>query len=147
MQELPPGSYLGNEILWQNRHVYPVRILPKWPGSPGCTQLFSGRGVRSGFLKNVALANWFLSLKEGLVNWNFLTWGLRAKLWTKFDVVEAKISKFFSKWGLVNWLYKLVFLKWEPCKLWERREKGVRAAHPHTPFLGEWPPGSEVGPR
>ena len=31
-------------------------------------------------------------------------------------------------------------LKWDPCELWERREKGVfRAAHPHTPLLGQCP--------
>ena len=39
----------------------------------------------------------------------------------------------------MNWLF---CLKWDPCELQERREKGVfRAAHPHTPFLGQCPPG------
>ena len=38
----------------------------------------------------------------------------------------------------MNWLF---CLKWDPCELQERREKGVfRAAHPHTPFLGQCPP-------
>ena len=38
----------------------------------------------------------------------------------------------------MNWL---VCLKWDPCELQERREKGIfRAAHPHTPFLGQCPP-------
>ena len=48
----------------------------------------------------------------------------------------------FSKGGLVNWLF---CLKWNPCELQERREKGVfRAAHPHTPFLSQCPPVSLV---
>ena len=39
----------------------------------------------------------------------------------------------------MNWLF---CLKWDPCERKERREKGVfRAAHPHTPFLGQCPPG------
>ena len=39
----------------------------------------------------------------------------------------------------MNWLF---CLKWDPCELQERREKGVfRAAHPRTPFLGQCPPG------
>ena len=64
--------------------------------------------------------------------------GLRAKIWAKIEAVEAKISIIFSKGGLVNWHF---CLKWDPCDLQERREKGVfRAAHPHTPFLGQYPP-------
>ena len=39
----------------------------------------------------------------------------------------------------MNWHF---CLKWDLCKLKARREKGVfRAAHPHTPFLGQCPPG------
>ena len=39
----------------------------------------------------------------------------------------------------MNWLF---CLKWDPCERQERREKGVfRAAHPHTPILGQCPPG------
>ena len=35
----------------------------------------------------------------------------------------------------------LFCLKWDPCERQKRREKGVfRAAHPHTPFLGQCPP-------
>ena len=61
--------------------------------------------------------------------------GLRAKICAKIEAVEVKI---FSKGGLVNWLF---CLKWDPCELQERRERGVfKAAHPHTPFLGQFPP-------
>ena len=39
----------------------------------------------------------------------------------------------------MNWLF---CLKWDPCERQERREKGVfRAAHPHTPFQDQCPPG------
>ena len=35
--------------------------------------------------------------------------------------------------------FKLFCLKWDPCELQERHEKGVfRVTHPHTPFLGQW---------
>ena len=34
-----------------------------------------------------------------------------------------------------------LLLEMDPCELQERRTKGVfRAAHPHTPFLGQCPP-------
>ena len=40
----------------------------------------------------------------------------------------------------MNWHF---CLKWDPCELKARREKGFfRAAHPHTFFLGQWPPGA-----
>ena len=85
----------------------------------------------------------------GLVSWKFPNLGacelkiskfggLWAKIWVKIEAVEAKIFQIFSKGGLVNWLF---CLKWDPCERQERREKGVfRAAHPHTPFLGQCPP-------
>ena len=67
---------------------------------------------------------------------------LRARILAKIEVLEAKLSKFFSKRGLVNWLLSFIFcLKWDPCELRERHEKGVfRAANPHTLFLGQCPP-------
>ena len=52
---------------------------------------------------------------------------------------KEHISNWFLVRGLMNWLF---CLKWDPCELQERREKGVfRAAHPRTPFLGHCPPG------
>ena len=63
--------------------------------------------------------------------------GLRAKTWVKIEAVEAKISKFSQKGVL--WTDPFA---WDPCELQERHEKGVfRAAHPHTPFLGQCPLG------
>ena len=42
----------------------------------------------------------------------------------------------------MNWLF---CLKWDPCERQERHEKGVfRAAHPHTPFLGQSPPPRDL---
>ena len=136
------------------------------PGGGGL-QLISGKGaVRPGFPNCGACELTFASERGGLVSWkfpnlgarelkiskygglwaeNFQIWGLFelkiskfgdlwAKIWVKIEAVEAKISKF----GLVNWLF---CLKWDPCELQERREKGVfRAAHPYTPFLGQCPP-------
>ena len=44
----------------------------------------------------------------------------------------------------MNWLFGL---KWDPCERQERREKGIfRAAHPHTPFLGQCPPPDQMSP-
>ena len=93
-------------------------------------------------------ANWHLPLKGGLVSGKFPNLGacelkiskfggLWAKIWVKIEAVEAKISKFYQK-GV---LWTDSCLKWNPCERQERREKGVfRAAHPHTPFLGQCPP-------
>ena len=110
--------------------------------------------------RSVGLANWHLPLKRGLVN-------------GKFPNLGACELKDFQIWGLVSWkipnlgacelkfgwklrLSRLKFpqkgsceltllLKWDPCERQDRREKGVfRAAHPHTPFLGQCPPGSPL---
>ena len=118
-------------------------------------------GVCSPDFRSVGLANWYLPLKRGVCElkiskfgglWteNFPIWGacelkiskvggLWANLiWVKIEAVETKISKFSQKGGLVNWSF---CLKWDPCELHERCEKGVfRAAHPHAPFLGQSPP-------
>ena len=44
---------------------------------------------------------------------------------------------------------RLFCSKWDPCELQEKHEKGVvRAAHPHTTFLGQCPfPGQRSGMR
>ena len=86
--------------------------------------------------------------KGGLLNWKFPNLGaceLKISnfggLWTEnFQIwgLESENFLFFLKRGLLNWGY---CLKWDPCELRERREKGVfRAAHPRTPFLGQCPP-------
>ena len=62
-------------------------------------------GVCGPDFRSVGLANWYLPLKRGLVNWKFPNFGavelkiskfggLWAKLWVKIEAVEAKISKF-----------------------------------------------------
>ena len=75
----------------------------------------------------------------GLVSWKFPNLGAcELKFGWKLRLLRLKFPN-FSKGGLVNWLF---CLKWNPCERQERREKWVfRAAHPHTPFLGQCPPG------
>ena len=131
-------------------------MIKQSPG--GVLNFFSGRDVRPGFPKCGDCELIFASEKAGLwtenlqiwglVNWKFRNFGacelkiskfggLWAKIWAKIETVEAKISTFSQK-GLVSWLF---CLKWDPCELQVRREKGVfRAAHPHTPFVGQCPP-------
>ena len=130
----------------------------------GHSTFFSGRGVRPGFPKcgdcELILGLW----KRGLVNckfpnlwaselkiskfggfivsWKFPNLGaLWAKILAKIEAVEAKISKFSQKGVLLTDSFT-----WnEACELQERRENGVfRAAHPHTPFLGQCPPETEL---
>ena len=76
------------------------------------------------------------------MSWKFQNLGaLWAKILAKIEAVEAKISKFSQKGVLLTDSFA-----WnEACELQERRENGVfRAAHPHTPFLGQCPPGTEL---
>ena len=125
--------------------------------------LFLFYGTQRKFLMGGAL-NFFFFFGGGVGGAARISelWGLRTDicLWKGGGACELKISNFgglwtenlgenwgcrgwnfqsFSKGGLVNWLF---CLKWDPCELQERREKGVfRTAHPHTPFLGQCPPG------
>ena len=144
---------------------WPIRLRIHQLSRGGDTQFFFffffQVGVCGPDFWNVGLANWYLPLTRGglwtenfqiwgLVSWKFPNLGacelkiskfgcLWAKIWVKIEAVEAKIFK-FSQRGLMNWLF---CLKWDPCELQERREKEVfRAAHPHTPFLGQCPPGN-----
>ena len=129
-----------------------------WTGGGGALNFFSGRGVRPGFQKCGACELTFASEKGGLWAENFQIWRLVSWKFPNLGACELKISNFgacelkfgwklrllrlkfpnFLKRGLVNWLF---CLKGDPCERQERREKGVfRAAHPHTPFLGQCPP-------
>ena len=54
--------------------------------------------------QSVGLVNYICLWKRGLMNWNFLIWGLRAKILAKIEAEEAKIFKFCSIGSLVNWL-------------------------------------------
>ena len=77
----------------------------------------------------------------GLVSWKFPNLGAYelkfGGIWVKIEHVEAKFSKFSHK-GLVNWL----LLEMGPLRTTGEAWKGVfMAAHPHTPFLGQCPPG------
>ena len=150
---MPYQNSLVNLFRSVRTHLHEKRIYWHAPSAGGGTQLFfSGRGVRPGFPKCGAWgAVWTENFPIwGLVNWKFSNLGacelkiskfggLRAQIWAKIEAAEAKNIQIFSKGCLVNWLF---CLKWDPCELQERREKGVfRAAHPHTPFLGQCPPG------
>ena len=58
--------------------------------------------------------------------------------------VEAKISFFPLKRGSCALTFEHFCLKWESYELWERPGKFFRAAHPHTPFVGQCPARAEV---
>ena len=118
-------------------------LWPSPPPLPGGTQPFSGRGVRHGFPKCGACKLIFATKREVLWTEIFKFGGLRAKIWTKIEAVGVKISFFFLKRESWELTFKLFCLKWDPCELRERLEKGVfRAAHPHTRFLGQCQPAS-----
>ena len=126
--------------------IYLVQPYPwwrQWQGSWGGTQLFFRYGCAArisevwGLWTDTCL---WRGGGGGLWTENFQIWGLvsLAKIWAKTEAVEAKISKFSQKGGLVNWLFCLT---WGPCEPQERRENGVfRAPHPCTHFLGQYPP-------
>ena len=100
-----------------------------------------------------------MPLKEGACELKISKFeGLRAKICSKIDAMEAKIFIFFSKvFFFCSVLFCFVFvfvfegscvvnrlfcLKWDPCEPQERHEKRVfRVAHPHVPFLGRCPRG------
>ena len=124
----------------------------------GGNQLFFQVGVCGPDFRIVGYANWYLLLTGGLWTENFQIWGSCELKVSKFrglpgrllswkfpnlevwelQVVKANISKFSQKGVFFNWHF---CLKWDPCELQEGREKAVfRAAHPHTPFLGQCPP-------
>ena len=109
------------------------------PMPGGGTQLFSGRGVQPGFPKCEACELIFTSKKGGLWTENLKFGGLWAKIWVKIEAGEAEISKFSQKGVL--WTDSFAWNGALASSVQERREKGVfRAAHPHTPFLGQSPP-------
>ena len=59
-------------------------------------------------------------------------WGYDFQIFVKREIVNYVLLKRGPR--LVNWLL-FICLKWDPCKLQERYEKGVStAAHPHTLF-------------
>ena len=127
---------------------------------PGGHSTFFHVGVFGLNFRSVGLANWHLPLKRGACErkiskfgglWaeNFqiwgacelkisIFWGLWTKIWAKIEAIEAKISKFSQKGVL--WSDSFAWNGTLASGTEERREKGVfRAAHPHTPFLGQCP--------
>ena len=133
--------------------------MSKTPGGGELT-FFSGRGVRPGFPKCGVCELIFASDREGACELKISKlgacglkvskfrglWteniskfgGLKAKSWAKIKTVKAKISKFSQKG--VFWTDTFA---WNGTLANYRRcvKRGVfRAAHPHTPFLGQWPP-------
>ena len=146
------GAYYGtgNKGRWQKGLIRPTCIhVFNWRDGGAlnffqvgvCGQISEVKGLWT------AICLW----KGGLVNWKFPNLrtcelkiskfgGLRAKIWVKIEDVDAKISKFSQKGVL--WTDSFAWNAGDPRKLQERREKGVfRAAHPHTPFLGQWAAG------
>ena len=100
-------------------------------------------GVRSLDFWSVGLVNWSLFTERGSFELKIPKFGgLRMTRYANIEVAvaEAKISYFFPQGGAceltILWNRTLVnygLLKWDPCELWERRQKGVfRAAHLHT---------------
>ena len=114
-------------------------------------------GVCGPDFQSVGLANWHLPLKGGACElkisqfvglWaeNFQIWGLVS--W-KFPNLGAWELKFGQNWGCRGKNFKIFWkgvlwtdsFAWNGTLVLERCEKGVfKAAHPHTPFLGQCPP-------
>ena len=66
--------------------------------SPEGHSTFFQEGVCGPDLRSVGLANWYLPLKEGACELKISKFeGLRAKIWSKIEAVETKISKFSQK--------------------------------------------------
>ena len=87
------------------------------------------------------LPPWF---KEGYCEMKFSKFGdLRAKIWAKTEAVEATISNFFSKGGLVNWLLSSLAWKGTLANSGRGVKGGHRAAHPCRPYplFRSVPPG------
>ena len=134
------------------------------PGE-GHSTFFFQVGVCGPDFRSVGLANWprgtdICLWKGGSANWKFPNlgacelkvskfgslWaeiskfgGLRAKIWAKIEAAEAKNFQIFSKGCLVIWLF---CLKWDPCRLQERREKGGLQGYTSPyPLSRSVPPG------
>ena len=129
----------------KRRHIFFSKCLVEFLRlfKPGWGALnFFQVGVCGPDFRSVGLANWYLPLKRGACElkisnfgglWaeNFQIWALVS--WNLGEIWGCRGYNFqiFSKGVPVNWSF---CLKWDPCELQERREKGVfRAAHP-APF-------------
>ena len=112
------------------------KLLPSLPVPqlryPGGTQLlFSGRGVRSGFLKYGACGELIFAAE------NFQIWGLWAKIWVKIEAVEAEISRHFLKRGPCELTLLLEMGPlWTTGEAWKRGLQGRTSPYP---FLGQCP--------
>ena len=99
----------------------------------GGTYFFSGRGLRPGFLKCGACELIFASERRVLWIRIFKFGGLRAKIWAKIEALEAKISQFFLKEGLVNgflsYLLEMVHLR-TAGEAWKEGLQGLTSPHP-----------------
>ena len=106
---------------------------------------------RSG-MKDRGLKNWFFEKNRGLRNWILVQfealelkfcqiWGFEIEFFVNLGSRTASLVKSYNsveKGLLQNWN----MLKWGSSGTAERAWKGVsRAAHPRTPFQGEYPPG------
>ena len=101
-------------------------------------------GVCGPDFRSVGHANWYLPLKRGACELKISKCGslwaenvqrglvTRAKIWVKIEVVEAKISKCSQKGSCELTLY--FCLKWDPCELQERCEKGGLQGSVHIPI-------------
>ena len=157
-----------DEIPWYSHASAMIKLVHhNWVvgwgiGPGGALNIFSGRGVRPGYLKCGACELTFASEKGGLWAENFQIWGLVSWKFPNLGLVSWKFPnlgacelKLRENWGCRAKVFKFSqkgvlwtdsCLKWDPCERQERREKGVfRAAHPHTPFLGQCPPPRGIG--
>ena len=125
-------------------------LLKMYSAGGGGTPFFSGSGVRRAarISKVWGLRTDICLWKRGLVNWKFPNLRACELKFPNFGACELKFAQklrlsrlflpnFLKRRSNVNWL---LCLKWGPCELQERREKGVfKAAYPHTPYLGQYP--------
>ena len=111
-------------FFWKSLYYSSAHTVPK---SGGEHSTFFQVGVRPRFPKCEAC-------KLTLVNWNF-HWGHDGQNLGKNWGCRGQNFQIFIKSGACELIFKLFCLKWDPCELRERHEKGVFRQHIPIPSL------------
>ena len=139
--ELQCTQVIATSNMQQPQWYCIMQDLHSWSEESGCVP---GRALNFFFFfqvrvcgpdfGSVGLANQFLPLKEGSCELKFSKFrGLKTKILAKIEAVEAKISKFFLKGGLVNWLLSSFAWNGTLANYYRRGVKRVFSG-PHIPI-------------